>query len=102
MILLFFKRVTASYPEEKLAVHTRQKEVQELWEQVKVQSYLIGVYIVSFKHYFFFSFCNLKSKAVDRRSRLEQAVGQQLFLKEAKSLVGNVFIVFVFKLNCLE
>ncbi|XP_046630760.1 spectrin beta chain, non-erythrocytic 1-like isoform X4 [Daphnia pulicaria] len=54
--------VTASYPEEKRAVHTRQKEVQELWEQVK-------------------------SKAVDRRSRLEQAVGQQLFLKEAKSLL---------------
>jgi hypothetical protein len=30
-------RVTASYPEEKRAVHTRQKEVQELWEQVKVK-----------------------------------------------------------------
>lgn len=28
-----------------------------------------------------------QKKAADRRSRLEQAVGQQLFFKEAKNLV---------------
>lgn len=37
----------------------------------------------------FYDSCD-QSKAVDRRSRLEQAVGQQLFLKEAKSLVRKI------------
>ena len=30
----------ASYPEEKRAVQKRQKEVQELWEQVKVNNFI--------------------------------------------------------------
>ena len=32
----FYSRVTTSYPEEKRTVITRQSEVQDLWEIVKV------------------------------------------------------------------
>ncbi|XP_066955513.1 spectrin beta chain, non-erythrocytic 5 isoform X7 [Macrobrachium rosenbergii] len=57
--------VKASYPREKRAVEARQEEVQEYWGQ-------------------------LKGKALGRRNRLEEAVGQQIFLNSAKSLLNWV------------
>ena len=51
--------VKASYPRERHAVEARQEEVQQYWGQ-------------------------LKGKAVERRNRLEEAVGQQIFLNSAK------------------
>ncbi|XP_063863706.1 spectrin beta chain, non-erythrocytic 2-like isoform X26 [Scylla paramamosain] len=57
--------VKASYPRERHAVETRQEEVQQYWGQ-------------------------LKGKAVERRNRLEEAVGQQIFLNSAKSLLNWV------------
>ncbi|XP_039289552.1 LOW QUALITY PROTEIN: spectrin alpha chain, non-erythrocytic 1-like [Nilaparvata lugens] len=62
---LLANSVKSSYPNEKSNVNTRQKEVQELWEKVK-------------------------AKAVDRRSRLENAVGQQIFMNSSKNLLGWV------------
>ncbi|KAK4313156.1 hypothetical protein Pmani_015473 [Petrolisthes manimaculis] len=57
--------VKASYPRERHAVEERQAEVQQYWGQ-------------------------LKGKAVERRNRLEEAVGQQIFLNSAKSLLNWV------------
>ncbi|XP_071547281.1 spectrin beta chain, non-erythrocytic 5 isoform X4 [Panulirus ornatus] len=57
--------VKASYPRERHAVEARQAEVQQYWGQ-------------------------LKGKAVERRNRLEEAVGQQIFLNSAKSLINWV------------
>ncbi|XP_069954044.1 spectrin beta chain isoform X9 [Cherax quadricarinatus] len=57
--------VKASYPRERHAVEARQEEVQQYWGQ-------------------------LKGKAVERRNRLEEAVGQQIFLNSAKSLLNWV------------
>lgn len=51
--------VKASYPREKHAVEDRQEEIQQYWGQ-------------------------LKGKALERRNRLEEAVGQQIFLNSAK------------------
>ncbi|XP_073969406.1 spectrin beta chain, non-erythrocytic 5 kst isoform X2 [Rhodnius prolixus] len=55
--------VKASYPNEKASVNNRQKEVLELWDVVK-------------------------KKAVERRSRLESAVGQQIFMNSSKNLLN--------------
>lgn len=57
--------VKASYPRERHAVEARQEEIQQYWGQ-------------------------LKGKAVERRNRLEEAVGQQIFLNSAKSLLNWV------------
>jgi len=54
--------VTASYPNEKSNVNARRAEVQELWAKVK-------------------------AKADERRSRLEDAVGQQIFINSSNNLV---------------
>uniref|UniRef100_T1HU19 Uncharacterized protein n=1 Tax=Rhodnius prolixus TaxID=13249 RepID=T1HU19_RHOPR len=62
--------VKASYPNEKASVNNRQKEVLELWDVVK-------------------------KKAVERRSRLESAVGQQIFMNSSKNLVS-------LKLRCIS
>ncbi|XP_042865885.1 spectrin beta chain, non-erythrocytic 5-like isoform X7 [Penaeus japonicus] len=57
--------VKASYPRERHAVEDRQEEIQQYWGQ-------------------------LKGKALERRNRLEEAVGQQIFLNSAKSLLNWV------------
>jgi spectrin beta len=57
--------VKTSYPTEKDNVTARQKEIQDTWKQVK-------------------------EKALDRRSRLENAVGQQIFSNSAKALLNWV------------
>lgn len=56
--------VKASYPRERHAVEARQEEVQQYWGQ-------------------------LKGKAVERRNRLEEAVGQQIFLNSAKVCIAH-------------
>lgn len=55
--------VQNNYPNEKENVHNRQKEIQSLWEKVK-------------------------TKALERRTRLEDAVGQQIFINSSKNLLG--------------
>ncbi|XP_034253991.1 spectrin beta chain, non-erythrocytic 1 isoform X5 [Thrips palmi] len=65
---LLANSVKSSYPNEKGNVNARQKEVQELWEKVK-------------------------AKAVERRSRLEDAVGQQIFMNSSKNLLSWVHSV---------
>lgn len=54
--------VKNSYPNEQANVTSRQKEIREMWKQTQ-------------------------NKAKDRRSRLESAVGQQIFMNSAKSLL---------------
>ena len=51
--------VKAQYPREKAAVEVRQDEIRQHWD-------------------------TLKAKATERRNRLEEAVGQQIFLNSAK------------------
>ncbi|KAL1131759.1 hypothetical protein AAG570_011372 [Ranatra chinensis] len=65
---LLANSVKASYPNEKSNVNSRQKDVLELWEKVK-------------------------SKATERRSRLENAVGQQVFMNSSKNLLNWVMSV---------
>ncbi|XP_054271663.1 spectrin alpha chain, non-erythrocytic 1 isoform X2 [Macrosteles quadrilineatus] len=65
---LLANSVMSSYPNEKPNVKVRQKEVQEMWEQVK-------------------------DKAVERRSRLENAVGQQIFMNSSKNLLNWISTV---------
>ncbi|XP_052120778.1 spectrin beta chain, non-erythrocytic 1 isoform X4 [Frankliniella occidentalis] len=65
---LLANSVKSSYPNEKGNVNARQKEVQELWEKVK-------------------------TKAIERRSRLEDAVGQQIFMNSSKNLLSWVHSV---------
>lgn len=60
---LLANSVKSSYPNEKGNVNVRQQEVQELWDKVK-------------------------GKAVERRSRLENAVGQQIFMNSSKNLLN--------------
>lgn len=62
---LLANSVKSSYPHEKGNVNTRQREILDLWEQVK-------------------------TKAVERRSRLENAVGQQIFMNGSKGLLNWV------------
>jgi spectrin beta len=62
---LLANSVKLSYPNERSNVNTRQKEVQDLWEKVK-------------------------AKALERRSRLEDAVGHQIFMNSSKNLVSNI------------
>ena len=54
--------VIASYPDEKQNVTARQQEILKLWEE-------------------------LRKKAVERRARLEEAVGQQIFMSSSKNLL---------------
>nr|CAD7256489.1 unnamed protein product [Timema shepardi] len=58
---LLANSVKSSYPNEKANVNTRQKEVQDMWGKVK-------------------------AKAIERRSRLEDAVGQQIFMNSSNNL----------------
>nr|CAD7572393.1 unnamed protein product [Timema californicum] len=60
---LLANSVKSSYPNEKANVNTRQKEVQDMWGKVK-------------------------AKAIERRSRLEDAVGQQIFMNSSNNLLG--------------
>ncbi|XP_076029013.1 spectrin beta chain, non-erythrocytic 5 kst isoform X3 [Oratosquilla oratoria] len=62
---LLANSVKASYPHERKTVEKRQAEIQDLWQQ-------------------------LRGKASDRRTRLEEAVGKQIFLNSAKSLLNWV------------
>lgn len=57
--------VQQAYPSEKQNVAHKQKEIEKLWQDVK-------------------------QKALDRRVRLEAAVGQQIFTNSAKHLLGWV------------
>ncbi|XP_049846907.1 spectrin beta chain, non-erythrocytic 1 isoform X2 [Schistocerca gregaria] len=57
--------VQASYPNERSNVNERQREIQDLWQKVK-------------------------AKAAERRSRLEDAVGLQIFMNSSKNLLGWV------------
>jgi len=59
--------VKSSYPNERTNVNIRQKEVQDLWSKVT-------------------------AKALERRSRLEDAVGHQIFMNSSKNLVSNIVI----------
>ncbi|XP_071454610.1 spectrin beta chain, non-erythrocytic 5 isoform X3 [Hetaerina americana] len=54
--------VKSAYPDERTNVNSRQKEIQDLWQKVK-------------------------TKAAERRSRLEDAVGQQIFMNNSKNLL---------------
>lgn len=55
--------VKNSYPNEKSNVTNRQKEIKEMWKRTQ-------------------------DKARDRRSRLESAVGQQIFINSSKNLLA--------------
>jgi len=59
--------VKSSYPNEQTNVNVRQKEVQDLWGKVT-------------------------AKALERRSRLENAVGHHIFMNSSKNLVSNIVI----------
>ena len=59
---LLANSVKSSYPHERANVTTRQKEIKDLWEKVI-------------------------NKAKDKRSRLEDAVGQQVFTNSSKNLL---------------
>jgi spectrin beta len=59
--------VKSSYPNEQTNVNVRQKEVQDLWGKVM-------------------------AKALERRSRLEDAVGHQTFMNNSRNLVSNIVI----------
>lgn len=65
---LLANSVKSSYPNEKGTVNTRQKEIQGLWDKVK-------------------------TKAAERRSRLENAVGHQIFMNSSKNLLNWVSTV---------
>jgi len=65
--------VKNNYPNEKENVHNRQKEIQSLWE-------------------------NVKTKALERRTRLEDAVGQQIFINSSKNLLGWLSGVSLFSI----
>lgn len=54
-----------SYPNELSNVNTRQNEIRDLWHKVQ-------------------------AKAKERRSRLEDAVGQQIFMNSSKNLINWV------------
>lgn len=60
---LLANSVKSSYPHERTNVNVRQKEIQDLWEKVK-------------------------NKAIEKRSRLEDAVGQQVFMNSSKNLLN--------------
>ncbi|XP_034944641.1 LOW QUALITY PROTEIN: spectrin beta chain, non-erythrocytic 5 [Chelonus insularis] len=60
---LLANSVKSSYPNEHKNVDARQNEIKELWNKVQ-------------------------SKAKERRSRLEDAVGQQIFMNSSKSLIN--------------
>nr|XP_018898887.1 PREDICTED: spectrin beta chain, non-erythrocytic 1 isoform X2 [Bemisia tabaci] len=62
---LLANSVKEAYPTEKANVKGRQKQIQEMWDKVK-------------------------TKAVERRARLENAVGQQIFRNSAKNLLNWV------------
>jgi hypothetical protein len=64
---LLANSVKSSYPNERTNVTVHQKEVQDLWGKVT-------------------------AKALEHRSRLEDAVGHQIFMKNSKNLVSNIFI----------
>ncbi|KAG8238738.1 hypothetical protein J437_LFUL018158, partial [Ladona fulva] len=55
--------VKSAYPDERANVNNRQKEIQELWQKVM-------------------------TKAAERRARLEDAVGQQIFMNNSKNLLN--------------
>lgn len=57
--------VKNSYPNEQVNVTNRQKEIKEMWRQTQ-------------------------DKAKERRSRLENAVGQQIFINSARNLLAWV------------
>ncbi len=65
---LLANSVKSSYPNETGTVNTRQEEISVLWDKVK-------------------------TKAVERRSRLENAVGHQIFVNSSKSLLNWVSTV---------
>jgi spectrin beta len=65
---LLANSVKSSYPNERTNVNARQKEVQDLWGKVK-------------------------AKALERRSRLEDAVGHQIFMNSSKNLVSRIVII---------
>ncbi|KAK6631754.1 hypothetical protein RUM43_013818 [Polyplax serrata] len=60
---LLANSVKSSYPNERSNVSTRQNEIKELWDRVI-------------------------NKAKDKRSRLEDAVGQQVFTNSSKNLLA--------------
>ncbi|XP_076180871.1 spectrin beta chain, non-erythrocytic 5 kst isoform X3 [Ptiloglossa arizonensis] len=60
---LLANSVKSSYPHELNNVNARQNEIKELWNQVQ-------------------------TKAKERRSRLEDAVGQQIFMNSSKNLIN--------------
>ncbi|KAK9716990.1 Variant SH3 domain [Popillia japonica] len=62
---LLANSVKSAYPQERANVDERQAEIMNLWDQVK-------------------------GKAADRKERLENAVGQQIFTNSAKTLLGWV------------
>ena len=64
---LLANSVKSSYPNEQTNVNIRQKEVQDLWGKVT-------------------------AKALERRSRLEDAVGHQIFMNSSKNLVSSIVI----------
>lgn len=60
---LLANSVKSSYPHELNNVNARQNEIKDLWNKVQ-------------------------SKAKERRSRLEDAVGQQIFMNGSKNLIN--------------
>lgn len=60
---LLANSVKNSYPHECNNVNTRQTEIKDLWNKVQ-------------------------TKAKERRSRLEDAVGQQIFMNSSKNLIN--------------
>ncbi|XP_033210984.1 spectrin beta chain, non-erythrocytic 1 isoform X3 [Belonocnema kinseyi] len=60
---LLANSVKSSYPNELGNVNARQNEIRDLWNKVQ-------------------------SKAMERRSRLEDAVGQQIFMNSSKNLIN--------------
>ena len=66
-VYLLANSVESSYPNERANVNVRRKEIQDHWSKVK-------------------------AKALERRSRLEDAVGHQIFMNSSKNLVSGTVI----------
>lgn len=58
----------SSYPSERANVNARQKEIQQLWEECE-------------------------EKARDKRARLENAVGHQIFNRSSTSLLSWLHVM---------
>lgn len=63
----------SSYPNERANVETRQKEIQKMWEECE-------------------------EKAREKRARLENAVGHQIFNRSSASLLAWLQVIIKYNI----